>query len=874
MASDQAYDSFDDDDMALFGPAQPVGIQNLVPNESEDDFFNDSAPMNHTRDGDSAVKIPSPEALAILKKYYGYDSFRPTQWEIISQALEGRDLIVVMSTGYGKSVCYQIPPLIRNSLSIVISPLISLMEDQVANLQASGIAADYISTDRANQNEIFEKVKKGDLRLLYLTPEMATVASGFLNRLHSYVKFFAIDEAHCISQWGHEFRSAYRCLHILRERHPSVPIMALTATATKQVRDDIATNLKLNNAKIVCGNFDRENLYLEVRELTSIPHDMHPLLCEHDERHGRNFGGPAIVYCPTRARVEEINEYFHNIGVKSAMYHAGMSSKKRSEAHKLFSTDQLSVIVATVAFGMGIDKKDVRTVIHYGSPRNVESYYQEIGRAGRDGFPGKCIVFSNSRELGMQRRLIVANSACLPDKYVKHLESMHQYMETVLITSGCRRRLILNHFEGTGTSNGHPAFDCCDNCTIALKSMEQGIVARSAKDAFKGRAGFGRSIDLLRGTGKIPPYLSSHKVKSAGKNRTEAWWKALAQLLRSNGYFSSEKVSDNSFAQVVRLTKKAETWLESFTNVLELEPTPVLLAQMDWQNRPSSSSSRTAGVKRPTTVTAVASTLISDIKRLGSTRKEHYKECKHYPQFNINQAEDSNILSILRRALESMRNDISTELSVPCNSVLSNSAIQQLTAIRPTSNDSLKKVGDLPETRRERYGDRIIAVCRDFCNRHNIRADVFIANSLPSELNALVEKLTPVVVEAYKVHVLSVASLKGTADSRKLSEGTVCNYLVKAIVVGLPVHLEVLKINPKLIAQTLNIARQMDSDVTKLKPLFEKFPTGTIEYNQLKLILALLEYEYGVEEETSQSVVQVQCADVPPAKRSRPSVLC
>ncbi|KIH59058.1 ATP-dependent DNA helicase, RecQ family, partial [Ancylostoma duodenale] len=319
-------------------------------------------------------KTPPPNVLRLLKHYFGHSSFRPKQWDIVKNALDGKDQLVLMSTGYGKSVCYQLPSLITGSLTLVISPLISLMNDQVTSLT-----------------------------FLYLTPEYVENASSLLHRIKSKVKLIAIDEAHCVSQWGHDFRSSYRGLARIRNILVDCPIIALTATATQLVRKDIIDNLELVDPVVTCTGFDRKNLYLSVSLQTSMECDLEKMFAQDDDKLGRHFGGATIIYCQTRATVESVHQHLRARGVKCAMYHAGMSDKARSDAHHGFIQDKYTTIVATVAFGMGIDKSDVRKVIHYGTPKDIESYYQEIGRAGRDGDPANCHVFWSQKDVVMNR---------------------------------------------------------------------------------------------------------------------------------------------------------------------------------------------------------------------------------------------------------------------------------------------------------------------------------------------------------------------------------------------------------------------------------------------------------------------------------------
>jgi ATP-dependent DNA helicase RecQ len=322
-----------------------------------------------------------------LKKYFGYEDFKPLQREIIEQVLLGKDCVVLMPTGGGKSLCFQLPALILDGIVIVISPLISLMKDQVDALHTNGITADFINST-LSQDEItvvINKAKNKELKILYIAPERLNV-SGFENFLHTLkISLIAIDEAHCISEWGHDFRSDYRNLKILRSNFPKVPIIALTATATEKVREDIIKQLHLENSKVFISSFNRPNLSYEVLPKKDSFTIIVALL--------NNYKGESvIIYCFSRNDTEKLVNDLNRCGFRALPYHAGLDGEQRKENQEQFIKDEVNIIVATIAFGMGIDKPDVRLVIHHSLPKSIEGYYQKTGRAGRDGLPARCVL--------------------------------------------------------------------------------------------------------------------------------------------------------------------------------------------------------------------------------------------------------------------------------------------------------------------------------------------------------------------------------------------------------------------------------------------------------------------------------------------------
>lgn len=396
-----------------------------------------------------------------LQKYYGYTSFRPLQEDVIRDVLEARDVFVLMPTGGGKSLCYQIPSLVQNGTTIVVSPLISLMKDQVDGLVQNGIKAAYLnsSLSQEEQTSVIEKLKTNSLPLLYVAPERL-VQEGFLSILDSiHVNFFAIDEAHCISQWGHDFRPEYRRLSVIRERFSDRPLMALTATATPRVKEDIVNKLGLNSARIYQASFNRPNLTYRI-----IPkRDPYSQIYEFV---AARKGESGIIYCQSRKTVENLASRLQEDGIRALPYHAGLPDDMRKKHQEYFIKDDTDIIVATIAFGMGIDKPDVRFVIHHDLPQSIEHYYQETGRAGRDGGPSDCVLLYSYGDVFFYERFIAEKQSEEERRISKsQLHRMVDYAQSRL----CRRALLLQYFaEAPKTSK----CDSCDNCISPQETFD------------------------------------------------------------------------------------------------------------------------------------------------------------------------------------------------------------------------------------------------------------------------------------------------------------------------------------------------------------------------------------------------------------------
>ena len=426
----------------------------------------------------------------LLKNVYGYDNFRPLQEEIINRTLDGKDSFVLMPTGGGKSICFQIPALVFNGITIVVSPLISLMKDQVQALKANGIKAAFFNSSISSQeeNEVINKAIKGDLQLLYVSPEkLISVSNTWLKELN--IKLVAIDEAHCVSMWGHDFRPEYTQLRVFRNSLPNIPFMALTATADKSARKDIEQQLGLTNSKLFISSFDRKNLGIEVRGQVPKKKKLEEIITFIKRR--KNDSG--IIYCLSRKNTEEVANHLKAEGHSVAFYHAGMTHEQREKTQTDFINDDTKIIVATIAFGMGIDKSNVRFVIHYNLPKNLEGYYQEIGRAGRDGLPAETLLYYNMRDFVLYSQF--ADSGANTTMQKEKLNRMLQFAEA----KSCRRKILLSYFGEHLTKNCGNC-DVCENPpkdfdgTILSQKALSGIARMGEKD------GITLLINVLRGS--------------------------------------------------------------------------------------------------------------------------------------------------------------------------------------------------------------------------------------------------------------------------------------------------------------------------------------------------------------------------------------
>ena len=484
------------------------------------------------------------DLLSALKKHFGYDQFRPLQQEIIEDALAGQDVFVLMPTGGGKSLCFQLPALMRNGLTIVVSPLIALMKDQVDALQTSGIPATYLNStlDREEAKARWRGLHRGDYRMLYVAPERLMLDTFLERALNWDIAQFAIDEAHCISEWGHDFRPEYRELKKLRKHLPDVPIMALTATATERVRADIIKELKLRDSRTYVASFNRPNLTYRVVPKTAAYQQLLEFI-----RSRPNDSG--IVYCASRKSTDSIARDLNEDGIAAKPYHAGLTNRERTRHQDAFLRDDVRVITATVAFGMGINKPNVRFVVHYDLPKNIESYYQETGRAGRDGLPSECVLLFSPGDVAKQLHFIDEKTESEARIARTQLQQMVHYAEA----RECRRTVLLKYFGESYPSQaasigGHRpplqrSCESCDNCLQPRETFDGTVHAQkflSCVYRIHARHGFGFGLghvaDVLRGAGTEAIRQRSHNELSTygiGAEMKRSEWQAIGrELLR------------------------------------------------------------------------------------------------------------------------------------------------------------------------------------------------------------------------------------------------------------------------------------------------------------------------------------------------------
>lgn len=598
----------------------------------------------------------------ILKSYFGYDSFRPMQEEIIKNVIQKKDSLVLMPTGGGKSICFQLPALMLEGTAVVISPLISLMKDQVEALRANGIMAATLNSgnDETTDRVIREQCKKGKIKLLYISPERFMTEIVWIGQIMK-VSLFAIDEAHCISQWGHDFRPEYVHLGVLHERFADVPIIALTATADKTTKADIIDKLNLREPQIFVSSFDRPNLSLDVRRGYSSKEKFNTIM-DIIERHPYESG---IIYCLSRKETERLADKLRHEGVAVGAYHAGLSMEERNSIQEDFIKDKIDVVVATVAFGMGIDKSNVRFVIHNNLPKSIESFYQEIGRGGRDGLPTETVLFYNIRDLITLRSF--ADESGQSELNNEKLNRMQEYAEAQV----CRRRILLNYF---GEVSDH---DCgnCDVCNNPPQHFDGTIIVKKALSAImrtKQHVGFTTTIDILRGTMSADVVANRYDLlKTFGVGHdvpARDWRDYLLQMLQMG--FIEIAYTEDKHLKVTELGREA------------------LFGDKE--------------VK------------LAIIRREDRRKKKIKQEQQELPMqySNTGKAEDPELFRVLRK----LRQNIAEENNWPAYVVMSDKTLHALATEKPTTLNAFSNIYGIGEYKLKTYGKRFVDVIKDYLN--------------------------------------------------------------------------------------------------------------------------------------------------------------
>ncbi|MBD1396291.1 DNA helicase RecQ [Pontibacter sp. JH31] len=587
------------------------------------------------------------EAREALKLYFGYEQFRPMQEQIISNVLGGQDVLVLMPTGGGKSVCYQVPAVVMPGLCVVVSPLIALMKDQVEALLVNGIPAAYLNSSQSGeeQYDIENKCLNGAIKLLYVSPEKLLSAGffSFLKRLQ--VSLFAVDEAHCISAWGHDFRPEYTQLRALKQQFPAIPVVALTATADKLTQKDIQEQLQLNQPEVFVASFDRPNINLMVQSGQNRLHKITEFL-------GRHHGQPGIIYCLSRKATESLAKKLKENGYNATFYHAGMNAQLRAKAQEAFLRDDVQIVCATIAFGMGIDKSNVRWVIHYNLPKNIEGYYQEIGRAGRDGAKSDALLFYSFADVINMRNMLSENDKAQTELQLVKLERMQQFAEATF----CRRRILLQYFGETMPK------DCgnCDICRNPPTSFDGTLLVQKALSAIartQERVNMSLLVDVLRGSRNSQVLSSGYdRIKTYGAGRdigTLDWHRYLHQMLNAG---LIELAYDQNYT--LKLTDQSRQVLFEGRKI--------------------------------------------ELVKFEEVKQQDEPRIKEKPKREI-------IRDALFERLRALRKRLADELNVPPYVVFTDSTLQEMAAEKPTNKIAMLSISGVGAQKFERYGHDFIS---------------------------------------------------------------------------------------------------------------------------------------------------------------------
>jgi ATP-dependent DNA helicase RecQ len=723
-----------------------------------------------------------------LKQYFGHDTFLSGQREIIEQTLAQRDNFVLMPTGAGKSLIYQFSGLMLPGVTVIVSPLIALMQDQVERLQANGIAATFVNSSLSNseRQQRERDIVNGRVKLVYVAPERLLTQS-FLMLLDTVqermgISLLAVDEAHCVSEWGHDFRPEYCQLGRLRERYPQTPIMALTATATERVREDILLQLRLRNPYIYVASFNRPNLYYEVRQKHQGSYrEIVEFLREQE-------GESVIIYCQTRKNVEAISDALNRDGIRTLPYHAGLSNEQRSEHQTSFIRDEVPVLVATIAFGMGIAKPDVRAVIHYDMPKSLEGYYQESGRAGRDGLPAQCLFFFNYNDRAKFEYILAQKES---EEELRIARQQIQQVVTYGEGIACRRRALLEYF-----GELHEQENCgnCDNCLHPQTQLED-----RTSDARKlliciyktqQRFGLRHIIDILRGANTQRIRSLGHDQLSTygiGKDLSVNEWQRLSRALIQQELLS--EITDDGFP-ILRLNR--------------------LSAEV---------------IRRQRSVEVLAAPV----------QQEKKKQATQMPDLTL---EELSLFQYLR----TLRKQIADEQGVAPYVVFADSSLHSMARLRPQSKDYFAQVPGVGDRKLDVYGEPFMRAIRDYCTEHAMEMDREPPQKAGSERQKKESSGGGGSVSGPSTRYVTLdlyragRSIEEIAAERNFKTGTVINHLAELIEIGETVDVEAL-IRSDHYDAILAALLQVGGDL--LRPVKDVLGDD-YSYEEIRLVRALL----------------------------------
>jgi len=790
---------------------------------------------------------------SILKKYFGYETFRPLQKEIIEAVLSGNDAVVLMPTGGGKSLCFQIPALFFEGITIVVSPLIALMKDQVGALKAIGVEAELLNSTLSREEEatVFNKIKTLKTKILYVSPERLLTRDFYYFMQEISISLFAIDEAHCISAWGHDFRPEYTKLSFLKKSFPNLPIIALTATADRLTRKDIENQLGLVEPKRFIASFNRPNLSLKVLPGKQRIEQILRFLTHRPNQ-------PGIIYCLSRNGTEEVTEKLRAKGYKAAFYHAGLSAEQRSQTQDDFLRDNVQIICATIAFGMGIDKSNVRWVIHYNLPKNIESYYQEIGRSGRDGLPADTILFYTYSDV-IKLQSFVDDSG-QKELQTEKLQRMMEYAEAVI----CRRKILLNYF----SENLEEDCGNCDICTNPPKMFNATKIAQKALSAIyrmKEQAPMGMLIDVLRGalTKKIQDN-NFHLIKTFGVGKeynSTHWQQYLLQMMhqgfieiaydKGNALLLSEKSKDVLFKnsevflvkpqvveQVKEETKKTKVKFSASETpdlfdllrnlrkkladekgvppyIIFSDATLHGMVQQKPINKEDMLNISGVGEKKFNDYGGI---FISEIRKFLSLSEEYVSHSKEVNRT----ATSTSSKSDLKDALYTLRRNFALEQNISPENILSNSVLDDLILKKPTKKSELMAITGFDDEKFNLYGTLFISEIDKYLKKEDREIAKQYGNTYNYTFQLYKNGKTPIEI----------------CKHRNLSETTVYGHFAKLYLDG--ENIDILNfITIKEINEIMKVAINYNPE-TEMKSIFIAL-NEQYDYSKIRMALAFTE---------------------------------